>query len=49
MNAGKTFIVLIHEISGFEAYSFHSQYNLLAASMLATAWNVADESISLVI
>jgi len=31
---------------GFEAYSFHSQYNLLAASMLATAWHIADESIT---
>ncbi len=30
---------------GFESYSSHSQYNLLAASMLATAWQFADESI----
>lgn len=30
---------------GYEEYSFHSQYNLLAASMLATAWSVCDESI----
>ncbi|MCS7186291.1 MAG: hypothetical protein RMK89_04985 [Armatimonadota bacterium] len=30
---------------GFEGYSFHSQYNLLAASMLATAWLFADERI----
>ncbi|MFA0751220.1 MAG: hypothetical protein SLRJCFUN_001623 [Candidatus Fervidibacter sp.] len=30
---------------GFESYSFHSQYNLLAASMLATAWLFADEQI----
>lgn len=30
---------------GFESYSFHSQYNLLTASMLATAWLFADESI----
>ncbi len=30
---------------GFEGYSFHSQYNLLAASMLATAWLFADEQI----
>jgi len=30
---------------GFEGYSFHSQYNLLAASMLATAWLFADETI----
>jgi hypothetical protein len=31
---------------GFEGYSAHSQYNLLAASMLATAWLFADDSIS---
>lgn len=30
---------------GYEYYSFHSQYNLLAASMLATASLFADESI----
>ncbi len=30
---------------GFEGYSFHSQYNLLAASMLAIAWSFADDSI----
>lgn len=30
---------------GFEDYSSHSQYNLLAASYLAFAWSYADESI----
>ncbi len=30
---------------GFEGYSSHSQYNLLTASMLATAWHFADETI----
>lgn len=30
---------------GFEDYSAHSQYNLLAASYLAFAWSYADESI----
>ncbi len=30
---------------GFERYSFHSQYNLLTASMLATAWQFADDAI----
>ncbi len=30
---------------GFEGYSFHSQYNLLAASMLATAWLFANDQI----
>ena len=30
---------------GFEGYSSHSQYNLLAASMLATAWLFADDAI----
>lgn len=30
---------------GFEGYSFHSQYNLLAASMMATAWQFADDAI----
>jgi hypothetical protein len=30
---------------GYEYYSFHSQYNLLAASMLATAHLFADDSI----
>lgn len=31
---------------GFENYSSHSQYNLLAASMLSTAWLFADDSIA---
>ena len=31
---------------GFEGYSSHSQYNLLAASMMATAWKLADDSIA---
>ncbi len=31
---------------GFENYSSHSQYNLLAASMMATAWTFADDTIS---
>lgn len=31
---------------GFMGYSSHSQYNLLAASMLSTAWLMADDSIS---
>lgn len=31
---------------GFEAYSFHSQYNLLAASMLASAYAFADEEVT---
>ncbi len=30
---------------GYESYSFHSQYNLLAAAMLALAWLRSDESI----
>jgi hypothetical protein len=30
---------------GFQTYSSHSQYNLLAASMLATAWLYADDAI----
>jgi hypothetical protein len=30
---------------GFQSYSSHSQYNLLAASMLSTAWLFADDSI----
>ena len=30
---------------GFEGYSYHSQYNLLAASMLAVAYLASDESI----
>jgi hypothetical protein len=30
---------------GFEGYSSHSQYNLLAASMLASAWLFADDAI----
>lgn len=29
---------------GYERYSFHSQYNLLAVAMLAIAWRHADES-----
>jgi len=31
---------------GFESYSYHSQYNLLAAAYLALAWSSADERIS---
>ncbi|MDB6024660.1 MAG: hypothetical protein JWM68_883 [Verrucomicrobiales bacterium] len=31
---------------GFQGYSSHSQYNLLAASMLSTAWMLADDSIT---
>jgi hypothetical protein len=31
---------------GYETYSFHSQYNLLAAAMLSLAWLRADEGIS---
>jgi hypothetical protein len=30
---------------GYETYSFHSQYNLLAAAMLALAWLRADDAI----
>jgi hypothetical protein len=30
---------------GYESYSFHSQYNLLAAAMLAMAWARADDRI----
>ena len=30
---------------GYESYSFHSQYNLLTAAMLAIAWQRADEGI----
>jgi hypothetical protein len=30
---------------GFEAYSYHSQYNLLAAAYLAMAWLFADDGI----
>jgi len=30
---------------GYEAYSYHSQYNLLTAAMLAIAWVRADDSI----
>jgi hypothetical protein len=30
---------------GYEAYSFHSQYNLLTAAMLALAWLRADDRI----
>jgi hypothetical protein len=32
---------------GYESYSFHSQYNLLAAAMLAIAWNRADDGIAM--
>ena len=32
---------------GYESYSFHSQYNLLAAAMLAIAWTRADDRIAL--
>jgi len=31
---------------GYETYSFHSQYNLLTAAMLALAWLRADDRIS---
>lgn len=31
---------------GYEVYSYHSQYNLIAAAMLATAWWFADETIA---
>ncbi len=31
---------------GYERYSFHSQYNLLAASMLASAWLFSDDAIA---
>jgi hypothetical protein len=31
---------------GFESYSSHSQYNLLAAAYLSMAWSVADDSIA---
>ena len=31
---------------GFETYSHHSQYNLLTASMLATAWLFADDNMT---
>ena len=31
---------------GYESYSFHSQYNLLAAAMLAIAWTRADDRVS---
>jgi hypothetical protein len=30
---------------GYENYSFHSQYNLLTAAMLAIAWSRADDAI----
>jgi len=30
---------------GYESYSFHSQYNLLAAAMLAIAWQHANDNI----
>jgi hypothetical protein len=32
---------------GYESYSFHSQYNLLAAAMLAIAWTRADERVDM--
>jgi hypothetical protein len=32
---------------GYESYSFHSQYNLLTAAMLAIAWTRADERVDL--
>ncbi len=32
---------------GYESYSFHSQYNLLAAAMLAIAWSRADDGIAM--
>jgi hypothetical protein len=32
---------------GYESYSFHSQYNLLAAAMLAIAWTRADDGIAM--
>jgi hypothetical protein len=31
---------------GYESYSFHSQYNLLTAAMLAIAWHRADDTIA---
>ena len=31
---------------GYESYSFHSQYNLLTAAMLAIAWARADDTIA---
>jgi hypothetical protein len=31
---------------GYESYSFHSQYNLLTAAMLALAWTRADDGIA---
>lgn len=31
---------------GYESYSFHSQYNLLTAAMLAIAWARADDAIA---
>ena len=31
---------------GYESYSFHSQYNLLTAAMLAIAWTRADERVA---
>jgi len=31
---------------GYEYYSFHSQYNLLTAAMLAIAWSRADDAIA---
>jgi hypothetical protein len=31
---------------GYESYSFHSQYNLLTAAMLAIAWTRADDTIA---
>jgi len=32
---------------GYESYSFHSQYNLLTAAMLAIAWTRADERVDM--
>jgi len=47
--SGELWIVKNHfdpsERHGFMGYSSHSQYNLLAASMLSTAWLFAEESI----
>jgi hypothetical protein len=31
---------------GYESYSYHSQYNLLTAAMLAIAWQRADDTIA---
>jgi hypothetical protein len=47
--SGELWIVKNHfdpaERHGYMGYSSHSQYNLLAASMLSTAWLFADDSI----